>query len=64
MTINKFEKGNFKDYFRGIQAATKFIEILGVEAVNSLAPSLKSVIDDNKWRVRLELIKSLAELAI
>jgi hypothetical protein len=48
----------------GIQAATKFIEILGTETVNSLHQNLKAVIDDPKWRVRLELIRSLAELAV
>jgi len=44
----------------GIQAATKFIEVLGPDTVSSLILSLKTISEDPKWRVRLELIKSLA----
>ena len=37
----------------GIDAAVKFIEVLGADTVNSLYPSLKTVSEDGKWRVRL-----------
>ena len=49
---------------RGIKAATKFVEVLGPETFASLSLSLKTISEDPKWRVRLELIKYLAELAI
>ena len=48
----------------GIQAATKFIEVLGAENVSSLYPSLKACSEDGKWRVRLELMKNILDLAI
>lgn len=57
-------KGYFLLIKRGIQAAVKFIEVLGPETVSSLNDSLKAISEDSKWSVRLELIKSLAELAI
>lgn len=37
----------------GIEAATKFVEILGPETISSIYPSLKICSEDNKWRVRL-----------
>lgn len=37
----------------GIQAATKFIEVLGPETFSSLSLSLKTSSEDPKWRVRL-----------
>lgn len=48
----------------GIEAATKFIEVLGAETVGSLYPSLKTCSEDNKWRVRLELMRNIIELAV
>lgn len=48
----------------GIQAATKFIESVGPDSVNSIVPSLKATMEDPKWRVRLELIKAVADLCI
>lgn len=47
----------------GIEAAVKFIEVLGAENVNSLHPGLKACSEDVKWRVRLELMKNILELA-
>jgi hypothetical protein len=40
------------------------VEVLGPETFASLSLSLKTISEDPKWRVRLELIKYLAELAI
>jgi hypothetical protein len=37
----------------GIEAAVKFIEVLGPETINALYPSLKACSEDPKWRVRL-----------
>lgn len=37
----------------GIEAAVKFIEVLGAENVSSLYPGLKTCSEDGKWRVRL-----------
>ena len=48
----------------GIQAACKFIEVLGPDNITSLYPSLKACSEDAKWRVRLELTKNIIELAI
>ena len=48
----------------GIEASAKFIEILGSENINSLYPSLKTCLEDGKWRVRLELIKNIIELSL
>ena len=48
----------------GIEAAVKFIEVLGAENVTSLSPSLKACSEDGKWRVRLELMKNILELAV
>lgn len=48
----------------GIEAAAKFIEVMGVETINSLYPSLKTCSEDTKWRVRLELMKNLSALAV
>lgn len=48
----------------GIEAATKFIEVLGADTITSLSPSLKACSEDLKWRVRLELIKHVTDLAI
>ena len=47
----------------GIQAATKLIESAGADSVNSMISALKPMVEDNKWRVRLELIKCIADLA-
>lgn len=43
MTINKYEKGKILFDKRGIQAATKFIEVLGPDTVSSLILSLKTI---------------------
>lgn len=48
----------------GIEAAVKFIEVMGADTINSLYPSLKACSEDTKWRVRLELTRHLAELAV
>lgn len=48
----------------GIEAAVKFIEVMGADTVNSLYPSLKTCSEDLKWRVRLELTKNLTDLAV
>ena len=37
---------------------------MGVDTINSLYPSLKTCSEDTKWRVRLELMKNLAALAV
>lgn len=48
----------------GIEGAVKFIEILGADTVGSLYPSLKSCSEDPKWRVRLELMRNVVDLAV
>ena len=48
----------------GIQAAVKFVEVLGPDNITSLYPSIKACSEDLKWRVRLELTKNIIELAI
>lgn len=40
----------------GIDAGTKFVEVLGPETMSSLYPSFKACSEDAKWRVRLVLI--------
>lgn len=48
--------------FRGIDAAEKFIEVLGAETMSALYPSFKSCSEDPKWRVRLELVDHICQL--
>lgn len=48
----------------GIEAAVKFIEVMGADTINSLYPSLKLCSEDAKWRVRLELTRNITELAV
>ena len=48
----------------GIEAAVKFIEVLGAENVTSLFPGLKACSEDGKWRVRLELMRNILDLAV
>lgn len=48
----------------GIEAATKFIEVLGPDTIGSLYASLKASSEDPKWRVRLELMRNVLELAV
>lgn len=48
----------------GIEAAVKFIEQMGADTVSSLYPSLKTASEDPKWRVRLDLMKNLTDLAV
>lgn len=47
-----------------LTAATKFIEVLGVDSINAFQPSFKQCSEDPKWRVRLELLRNIADLAI
>lgn len=37
----------------GIDAASKFVEVLGPDSILQLYPSFKACSEDNKWRVRL-----------
>lgn len=37
----------------GIEAAVRFIEVLGADTIGALYPSLKVCSEDPKWRVRL-----------
>lgn len=46
-----------------ICAAARCGEALGVEAINSIIPILKSGNEDVKWRVRYEAINSIASLS-
>lgn len=48
----------------GIEAAAKFVEVMGADTIAALYPSFKAVSEDLKWRVRLELTKNLIELAV
>ncbi len=48
----------------GIHAATKLIEVLGPEVLSSMEINLKQCLEDPKWRVRLETIKALINLAL
>ena len=45
------------------RAATKFIEAIGADVINSFLPHFKKAIEDEKWRVRLEAYDALTELA-
>ena len=45
-------------------AATKFIESVGADSVNSMIPPLKAMVEDGKWRVRLELLNAIADLCV
>ena len=48
----------------GIEAATKFVEVLGPETFSSLSQSFKACSEDVKWRVRLVLLEKIANLAL
>ena len=48
----------------GIEAGVKFIEQMGADTISSLYPSLKTASEDLKWRVRLDLIKNITDLAV
>lgn len=48
----------------GIIASCKFIEVMGVETIGSLSANLKTASEDPKWRVRLELIRNIADLGV
>ena len=48
----------------GIEAATKFVEVLGPETISSLSQSFKNCSEDVKWRVRLVLLENIANLAL
>ena len=63
--IKDLMKGDNQEVRKGgIEAAVKFIEVLGAENITSLYPSLKTCSEDGKWRVRLELMKNILDLAI
>lgn len=47
----------------GILAAAKFIESMGADSIPSIHPSLKQCLEDKKWRVRLELLRNMADLS-
>lgn len=42
----------------------KFVEVMGADSISSLYPSFKASSEDNKWRVRLELMRNITELAV
>jgi hypothetical protein len=48
----------------GILAAVKFVEVMGIETIGSLQANLKTASEDHKWRVRLELIRNIADLSV
>ena len=48
----------------GIEAAVKFIEVLGADSINGLYASIKACAEDTKWRVRLTLTQCLIDLAV
>ena len=48
----------------GIEAGTKFVEVLGPETMSSLYPSFKACSEDPKWRVRLVLIERITNLGV
>ena len=37
---------------------------MGVESIPSIHPSFKLSLEDNKWRVRLDLLRNITDLAI
>ena len=47
-----------------LAAATKFIEVLGIDSINAFHPLFQKIIEDNKWRVRLEALRYIADLAV
>ena len=46
-----------------VNAAMKFIEVLGVDSINAFHGSFKQCLEDTKWRVRLELLRNITELS-
>jgi len=48
----------------GIEAAAKFVEVLGPETFSALNQSFKACSEDPKWRVRLVLLENLTNLGI
>jgi serine/threonine-protein phosphatase 2A regulatory subunit A len=48
----------------GILAAAKLVEVLGPESMPSIEANLKTSLEDPKWRVRLEAVKALINLAL
>ena len=63
--IKELMKDDSQEVRKGsIDAAAKFIEVLGNDTINSLYPNLKTASEDTKWRVRLEVTKNVAKLAI
>ena len=63
--IKDLMKDDVQEVRKGsVEAGVKFIEIMGPDTFSSLQASLKSSSDDTKWRVRLELMKSIADLAV
>lgn len=53
-----------KDVRQGVtRACAKFVEAVGPESINNFVPCIKKIIEDEKWRVRLEAYDALVELA-
>ena len=48
----------------GLFGSAKFIETMGVDSINAFLPSFKKCVEDPKWRVRLELLKNISDLAV
>jgi serine/threonine-protein phosphatase 2A regulatory subunit A len=48
----------------GVHAMAKLIEVLGPETMPSIEANIKACLEDPKWRVRLETIKDLINVAI
>ena len=40
------------------------MEVLGPETISALYPSFKACSEDNKWRVRLQLMDNICKLTV
>ncbi|EGR34046.1 protein phosphatase 2 regulatory subunit A, alpha isoform, putative [Ichthyophthirius multifiliis] len=45
------------------KAVSKYVEVIGVDALKTAIPLFKKTIEDNKWRVRVETYDALANIA-
>jgi hypothetical protein len=53
-----------KEVRQGVtKAAAKFAEAIGAETVATFMPYFKKMVEDDKWRVRIEAYDALVEIA-
>ncbi len=47
-----------------IKAATKYVQVAGADVLHTIGPHFKTLVQDPKWRVRVEVIEGAADLAV